>query len=383
METLARGLAARGHEVTVIGSLDNYVFTEARTLAAIAEQLEKKAILADWKIGWHESGGTKLPIRTTARYRVDNVSVIAVDRDVHVSEALSEYLRWRDVDVVLTQLSQSHRVCDIAGAASLPTVMMLPSLEITSTHPDVFEAIQQSADTIDYVAPSRFIANTLSAIWGQSGVVIAPAIDQAMFTGMDRVASDVVTVLFVNPQPKKGLRTFVALARAFPQLRFVTVDTWFKSVWPVVQCLDGLKNVELLPMCDHANAMPALYGQCDVLLVPSECDEAFGRVVVEAQCSGLAVLATDRGGLAEALGNGGILMETSASLLDWSTALERIVEDEKHRSRLVEAGRKSVQRFGLDTVLDRYEELFSRLVERERQAEFNTRRGLSPALERR
>ncbi|MGO7449485.1 glycosyltransferase [Rhizobium ruizarguesonis] len=368
-ETLVRSLAARGHEVTVVGSLDNYIFTEARDLVTAAERLKSNGVSADWQVDWRGSFGTHLPNRATVRYSVDNVSVIAVDRDVHVPDALSEHLKQNRADIVLTQLSQSHRVCDVARTASLPTVMLLPSLEMTSTHPDAFEAIQNNADAIRYIAPSDFIANTLLAIWGQDCAVIAPAIDHSRFTVPHRPANNVRNVLLVNPQPKKGLRTFVSLAKIFPQLRFVTVDTWFGSVWPVVQCLSSLKNVELLPMRDHAQAMPALYAQCDVLLAPSECDEAFGRVVVEAQYSGLAVLATNRGGIAEALGDGGILMGPDASLNDWSNALARVVEDLDHRTNLIELGRKSAQRFRLDTVIDRYEELLSSLFLRRRRRE--------------
>ena len=65
------------------------------------------------------------------------------------------------------------------------------------------------------------------------------------------------------------------------------------------------------------------YGRTVLLLAPSNHPEAFGRVVVEAQASGIPSVARDVGGLGEAVGAGGVLMPPSASAAEWAEGLSR------------------------------------------------------------
>ena len=58
--------------------------------------------------------------------------------------------------------------------------------------------------------------------------------------------------------------------------------------------------------------MRSVYARSRLVLVPSQCDEAWGRIVTEAQISGVPALASDAGGLPEAVGPGGILMPRNA-----------------------------------------------------------------------
>src|SRR3546814_2686176 len=57
--------------------------------------------------------------------------------------------------------------------------------------------------------------------------------------------------------------------------------------------------------------MREVYRRTHTLLVPSQWEEAWGRVVTEAQFSGIPALASDRSGLPEAVGPGGSAEHTS------------------------------------------------------------------------
>jgi len=76
------------------------------------------------------------------------------------------------------------------------------------------------------------------------------------------------------------------------------------------------------------------------LLYPSFWEEAYGRVVVEAQRCGIPVLAARRGGIPEAMNGGGILLEvperswenyrtplTHEEVTPWLDALTRMLMD--------------------------------------------------------
>jgi glycosyltransferase involved in cell wall biosynthesis len=55
--------------------------------------------------------------------------------------------------------------------------------------------------------------------------------------------------------------------------------------------------------------MPRFYRSIDLLLVPSVRPEAFGRVIIEAAINGVPAIASCTGGIPEAMGDSGVLIE--------------------------------------------------------------------------
>ena len=92
-----------------------------------------------------------------------------------------------------------------------------------------------------------------------------------------------------------------------------------------------LSNVTLLPA---RNDMRSIYGKCRILLVPSLWEEAYGRVAVEAQISGIPVVASNRGGLPEAVGGGGILVNPESPISEWVSAVRELWDDERYYDAL-------------------------------------------------
>jgi glycosyltransferase involved in cell wall biosynthesis len=85
------------------------------------------------------------------------------------------------------------------------------------------------------------------------------------------------------------------------------------------------------------------YAAMDFLVAPSIEAETFGRMAVEAQCSGIPVIASSVGGLPEALldGKTGILVPPD-DIAALSTAICRLAQDAPLRARLGETGRRFV-----------------------------------------
>ena len=81
--------------------------------------------------------------------------------------------------------------------------------------------------------------------------------------------------------------------------------------------------------------------------MPTRIDETWGRVVTEAQFSGIPVLASDRGGLPESVGKGGILLPDD-DIYSWQIALEDLWSNpqrwcELSKSALQHASRPQIQ----------------------------------------
>lgn len=90
--------------------------------------------------------------------------------------------------------------------------------------------------------------------------------------------------------------------------------------------------------------MRRIYGKCKILLVPSLCEEAYGRVTSEAQISGIPVAASNRGGLPEAVGTGGVLLDPDSTIDIWAGTLRKIWQDEKYYAELSAAALAYAQR---------------------------------------
>jgi glycosyltransferase involved in cell wall biosynthesis len=111
-------------------------------------------------------------------------------------------------------------------------------------------------------------------------------------------------------------------------------------------------------------ALPAIYHQADIFLFTSIWDEPFGRVIVEAMASGVAVVGTAVGGAAELLvGNENALIFTPDDPVDLSQQLRRLIESPALRERLGKTGREIAgQKYDIQPVTIEFESYLKALA---------------------
>jgi glycosyltransferase involved in cell wall biosynthesis len=81
------------------------------------------------------------------------------------------------------------------------------------------------------------------------------------------------------------------------------------------------------------------YGRISVLLVPSLVEDAFSRVILEAAANGIPVVANRVGGIPEALGEGGLLVEVDLSRAGEPAMLNALADEYQARiDRLLSDG---------------------------------------------
>ena len=76
---------------------------------------------------------------------------------------------------------------------------------------------------------------------------------------------------------------------------------------------------------------------CGVLFGPAQLPEPFGRVFVEAALAGLPSVASRAGGIPEAVGEGGILLEPSAPPAAWAAAIQSALVPERRAALVAKA----------------------------------------------
>ena len=243
----------------------------------------------------------------------------------------------------------------LKGVAHLPSLLYLHDY---AAAPLVAET-RLRIDAV--VAVSDFVARQAEA-YGVRATSIPPGVERRRY----RIRPRRRVALFVNPVPQKGVETALALARARPDIPFAFARCWYiapKALSALHAESRRLGNVEIRPA---AHEPARIYGDAKVLLVPSTYPEAWARVVPEAQMSGIPVVASKVGGLPEAVGEGGILVDPEASVDAWSRALSNLWDDETTYERQASLSERQGRRSDLEprVVGDRFESLMKDLVER-------------------
>lgn len=131
-------------------------------------------------------------------------------------------------------------------------------------------------------------------------------------------------ILFINPSLEKGVIVVIQLAlyleKIRPEIKFEIVESRssFKNILKTISNKigkerDSLSNIILTP---NNNDMKPIYGRSKIVLVPSLSWESSSRVIVEAMINGIPIVATNRGGTVETLGNCGFLINLDSKYYD-------------------------------------------------------------------
>jgi glycosyltransferase involved in cell wall biosynthesis len=172
------------------------------------------------------------------------------------------------------------------------------------------------------LANSRYTARALRDLLGREASAIPPLVDPAAY----RTPTTRQYVTMINPRGIKGGETAIELARACPYIPFLRVEAWYPddTVAPLRAAAARLPNVTWR----RATAdMRSIYATTRVLLVPSIWEETWGRVVTEAQASGIPALARANAALPESVGPAGILVPADAPTGAWVQALRALWDD--------------------------------------------------------
>jgi glycosyltransferase involved in cell wall biosynthesis len=372
---LARALAARGHSVDVVHSVDAYRLSRPEPQPGfeetpgvrrlpLASRSAHIAALASHQLG--EPGPYRRQLReilAPGRYDVihfHNISLVGGPGVLRYGDGIKLYTAHEYWLVCPTHVlfRFDDKACFEKSCLRCTLLHKRPPQLWRST-----TLIQDCLRSLDrLLLQSRFAIERHRAegidapIELMPGFVPVPSADPAPISGESYF-------LYVGRLEKlKGLQDLFPMLHGFPAARLRIAGTG-KYEQELRTMAAGLSNVEFLGQV-HPSRVADLYRGALAVLVPSLCFEVFPLAVVEAMAFGVPVVARRIGAVTELIedSGGGLLFDTTA---ECRAAMERLLAAPALRRELGARGRAmALERWTEDVHLSRYLALIGQLMQK-------------------
>jgi glycosyltransferase involved in cell wall biosynthesis len=206
-------------------------------------------------------------------------------------------------DVIFTHLDYTRFAVKLGNRAKKPVVHLVHNDRQLKYHKIFNESSAALA-----IANSDWIQKTIKDTIA-SVIVYPPTIPERYEVETTR---DAITI--VNMNEAKGGKVFWQLARIFPDKKFVGV---LGAYGEQISFHENLDNVTILK---NTPDIKEVYKKARIVLMPSSY-ESWGRVAMEASCSGIPVIASPTPGLKESLDYAGIFAKHD-DIADWVEAIK-------------------------------------------------------------
>ena len=272
------------------------------------------------------------------RFSCDHVGGVPIFRAWDPTETSEVVARYRP-DVAVVQSGSTMEIARSLIEHGVPVVFYYRNVELGELNGNPAEL-----KGAGHIANSAFTAKKYADAFNIEPVVISPLVDRTKYetTTMRR------NVTFINPYFHKGRDIAFELAERCPDIPFTVCESWGIDEELRTWLDDRLKRLKNVTMRKRTQDMKSIYSNAKILLAPSVWEEAWGRVATEAQFSGIPVLGSNRGGLPEAIGPGGVILSPEDPIEEWVDALRRLWDDaefysEKSQLALEHASRDQIK----------------------------------------
>lgn len=286
--------------------------------------------------------------------RVENgVKIIKESLNDGELDAVTKTIEKYAPDLVITQLNVSHSAVESCHRNKIPCLFFVRSIgehfcrEFLNKdcYPDELLSCMKTCkntlfkNNLDTFKNATFVAaasNSMAAliksVYKRDAIVIYPC-----FKRMERKkAYDGEYVLIIKGNKEKGLDTIEKVAEILPDIRFVSVGGSGETTF-----------VEQIP---YSLDMEQHYSNAKLVVVPSIGIEGFGRAAVEAMQRGIPVIGSQRGGLREAVGDGGMMIRDYRNENIWATAIDKIFHDCTLKVKMVMKGYAHSEQFLVENI---------------------------------
>lgn len=249
-------------------------------------------------------------------------------------------------DVVWSQLEGALPVLRLAVRLGVTGLCYVHDAEF-----DRAEMREIAALDCHLIASSAFLAERVYRATGRQPQVLYPPAELYFDTPGDPAG----LVAMINPHAVKGLDTVLEIARQRPAVSFLLQESWKLDAKARAALAARMAELPNVRFAERVSDMRSVYRQARLLIAPSRWEEGFGMVALEAASCGIPVIASRRGGLPEAVGDGGILIDAYQDVNAWLRALDDVLSSSSRYQTLADQARRHAasQRFSPDALAHR------------------------------
>lgn len=305
---LCKELIKRGHEVAVVSSVTSNLRPRKWFSRKILTNLIRR---------------TRFSKDHIVGYPVYRGRIYTFSRST-IGTGVSELKRRIRPDVVIVQAGKSVFHAAAWEAVKIPVVIYLHDVNFKILGGD-----PRNLKHTRFISNSLFTAERYKNEFGISSEIVLNIIEPDRY----RIEREENRVTFINPCELKGDKIAFQIAERLAWIPFLFVEGWPMNDEQYKKMHLRIKESRNIEWMNNTLDMRSVYKRTRILLVPSQCEEAWGRVVAEAQINGIPVLASNIGGLPESVGSGGVLID--AKMVDkWVLELKRLWSDEQYYNKL-------------------------------------------------
>ncbi len=369
---LATGLAGRGHAVLVLTASDRgeaYVEEKAGVrvvrLASIPTPARRGQRWSWWSRDEVE--------RTLDEFRPE---VLHLHDPFLGAILMPSFARDRDLPLVVT--AHALPMYAASHAPDLPGLRPVLEAALWAFASDLLAQCQA------IVAPSRFAAQLVDAHGGPGAVVISNGVDLRLFRpgpasseerqrlaerfGLDPARPIILHVGRVDREKNVDdvvRAAAVAMASAEAQLVVIGDGSRRKDVEGLARELGIARNSRFIGFVDQDGDLPDLYRAGAVFAIASEL-ESEGLVVLEAAASGLPIVAVRATSMPELVEENGCgYLVPPGDIHAMADRLVAVLRDPAAREVFGRAGLEMARQHSLEQTLERHEDLYRSLLERD------------------
>jgi glycosyltransferase involved in cell wall biosynthesis len=296
--TLGLRLDLRGIEVSHFGCYDHF-YKETSFLTEYFQELHKARIAYTYENG-------------VLKYRFLNFKCYMTTKKEFLDK-FEEYVTSNQIDLVITMLENAPEIIQICNTNNISTLLWVMDMFPVGIAGLKFHSLLDGI-----IFSSNFLYEKLASKVNYQGYVFHPMFERDWYFVAERYPR---YITLINPIEEKGVELFIDITKKMADYEFLVVDGWRK--------VDKYFPSNVLHLTRQDN-MRIIYSQTKLLLVPSLCPEAFGRVIVEAGLNGIPSVASNVGGIPEAILTGGILVDQYMDVDIWINGIRKILSKKNY-----------------------------------------------------
>ena len=288
----------------------------------LAVEMWKRGHLVSVLCGLASNGVGDLYVRALQKaFSRDLVAGYPTYRRWDVLGSIDTILKEVSPDLAIVQIGQTVVLAQAIVQRGVPVLMYLHNVDI-----DDLGADPRSLTNTRFIANSTFTAGRYKALFNIDSVVIPPLVRSENYIGRRTPRN----VTFVNPSVVKGREIALKVAEHCPHIPFTFLESWPLSSAELQYLRRQAARLPNITLKRRTGDMKSIYSRAKLILAPSLLEEAWGRIATEAHFCGIPVVASNIGGLPEAVGPGGILLDPKGPIEPWVDAITRLWNDRSY-----------------------------------------------------